>query len=208
MGSCTPSSSCIRAELTIVCDTAKYKNRSFPIFERLKRGGVIKYCFRLSKAIVHSFVHSNFFLRSLKNGKHLFVDRETNLLRVAICPLKHWTSFTFVGGDISIIALILFGFALIPLYDTIKPRNFPDSTTKMHLDRFGFMLYFRRVSKVSSRSVKWSIVYWLLTSMSPTYASIFHPTWLWNMRLTNLWYVALHFLVWRAIPRSSKGLDW
>ena len=157
-GLCTPSSSYIRAELSVVCDAAKYKNISSPIFEGLRRGGVIKYCFRLSKAIVHSFVHSNFFLKSLKNGKHLSVDQETNLLRAAICLLRRWTSFTFIRGDISIISLILFGFTSIPLCDTIKPRNFLNGTAKTHLDEFSFMLYFQRVSKVSSRSVKWSTV--------------------------------------------------
>ena len=154
MGFYTPASSRIKAELTAVCDTTKYKNRSSPIFEGLRRGVVIKYCFRLSKAIVYSFVHSNFFLRSLGNGKHLSVDRETNLLKVAVHPLRCWTSFTFVGGDISIVAFIFSGFTSMPFCDTIKPRNFPNGTVKMHFDGFNFMFYFQRVSKVSSRFVK------------------------------------------------------
>jgi len=115
-----------------------------------------------------------FFLRSLKNGRHLFVD-QTNLLRAAILPLRRCTSFTFVGGDISIIALTLSGFASILLCDIIKPRNFPYGTTNIHLDGFSFMLYFQRVLKVSSKFAKWFTVCRLLTNLSSTYTSAFRP---------------------------------
>ena len=47
------------------------------------------------------------------------------------------------------IAWILLGFALMPLYETIKSRNFPDATLKAHFLRFSFILYHLSVSKVS-----------------------------------------------------------
>ena len=49
----------------------------------------------------------------------------------------------------SSIAWILSRFALIPLCETIKPRNFPDDTPKAHLLGFNFMLYYLSISNVS-----------------------------------------------------------
>ena len=50
------------------------------------------------------------------------------------------------------IAWILSGFTSIPLCETIKPRNFPDDTSKVHLLGFNFILYCLSVSNVSCKS--------------------------------------------------------
>ena len=96
----------------------------------LTAGPVVRYAFRSSKALWQSFVHSNAFLRTSKNGKHLLVALETNLLRAATRSISDWTSLTFCGGFISSITWILSEFASILLCDTIKPKNFPDDTPK------------------------------------------------------------------------------
>ena len=118
----------------------------------LNSRAVVRYAFRSSKDLWQSSVHSNAFLRILKNGKHLSMALETNLLRAATHPMSDWTSLIFCGGFISSITWILLRLALISLCETIKPRNFPDDTPKAHLLGFNFMLYYRNVSNVSCRS--------------------------------------------------------
>ena len=72
-----------------------------------------------------------------KKGKHFFVALDTNLFSAATFPLRLCTSFTFLGGFISIMARILSEFASIPLCDTINPRNFPAVTPKAALTAAG-----------------------------------------------------------------------
>ena len=113
---------------------------------------VTRYIFKSWKALWHLSVHSNAFFRTLKNGKHLSVVLETNLLRAATRPVRDWTSLILYGGFISRIALIFSGFALIPLCETMNPRNFLDATPKAHLLGFNFIPYCLSVLKVSCRS--------------------------------------------------------
>ena len=51
----------------------------------------------------------------------------------------------------SSITFIFSGFASIPRWLTMKPRNFPADTPKAHLDGFSFMLYFLRIRNASDR---------------------------------------------------------
>ena len=67
------------------------------------------------------------------------VALETNLLRAATLPVRDFTSLIVLGELISRIALTFSGFASIPLYETINPRNFPEETPKAHLEGFNFM---------------------------------------------------------------------
>ena len=55
------------------------------------------------------------------------------------------------GDGMSSTAFILSGFASIPRWLTMKPRNFPADTPKAHLTGFNFMLYFRRIWNASDR---------------------------------------------------------
>jgi len=107
--------------------------------------------------------------------KHFSVVFETNLLRATTRPVRLCTSLTFFGDSMLSIAWILSRFALVPHYETMKPRNFFDETPKGHLLGFSFMLYCLSMSKVSWRSSRCSVSFVLLTSMSSTYTSTFHP---------------------------------
>ena len=91
----------------------------------------------------------NDFLRVRKKGRHLSVTFEMNLFRAAILPFKLCTSLIVLGGSNFIMARIFFALTSIPLWDTMEPKNFPAVIPNAHLLGFSFMLYDRRVSKVS-----------------------------------------------------------
>ena len=148
--------------------TARYKNNSSPIMDEHSNGAVTRYVFKSWKALWHSSVHSNAFFRTLKNDKHLSVALETNLLKAVTRPVRNWTSLILYGGFISRIALIFSGFASIPLYETMNPRNFPDTTPKAHLLGFNFILYHLSVLKVSCKSSRCFPSSSLFTNMSST----------------------------------------
>ena len=48
-------------------------------------------------------------------------------------------------------AFILSGFASIPRWLTMKPRNFSADTPKAHLAGFSFMFYFLKIRNASDR---------------------------------------------------------
>ncbi|GFS40748.1 hypothetical protein Acr_00g0070290 [Actinidia rufa] len=100
-------------------------------------------------------VHSNTFLRILKNDKHLSVAREMTLFSAATLSVSLRTSLIILGDSISSIALIFSGFTSIPVLLTRNPRNFPAETPKAHLARFCIILYLLKTPNVSSRSVMW-----------------------------------------------------
>lgn len=54
--------------------------------------------------------------------------------------LDLYTCFDLVGLLISSNACIFSGFTFIPCWLTMKPRNFPKTTSKAHLRRFNFVL--------------------------------------------------------------------
>ena len=134
----------------------------------LSRGAIVRYTLRSWKAFWHSSVHLNAFLRTLKKGKHLSVAFETNLFKAATHLVRDWTSLTFFGGSMFIIAWILSGFTSIPLYETMNLRNFPDETSKVHLLGFSYILYRLSVSKVSCRSSRCFFSSKLFTNISST----------------------------------------
>ena len=74
------------------------------------------------------------------------------MLRAATLPMKDCTSLIVFEEDISRMALTFFGFASIPLCDTMKPRNFPKDTPKEHLVEFSFILYCLSMLNISLRS--------------------------------------------------------
>ena len=84
-----------------------------------------------------------------KNDRHLPVALETNLFKAAILPFKLCISFIVFGGPNSIMTRTFSGLTSIPLWDTMKRKNFPTVTPNTHLLGFNFMLYDRRVSNVS-----------------------------------------------------------
>ena len=137
-----------------VGDTARYRKSSLSGLDGLRSGRDTGYAFNSSNALWHSLVHSKALFRILKNGKHLSVAHEMNLLSAATLPFRLYTSLTFFEGLISRIAWILSGLASTPHWDTIKPRNFLDDTSNTHLLGLSFILQRRRVSKVFLRSFR------------------------------------------------------
>jgi hypothetical protein len=148
-GFCPPSSSRIKAALIAVGVTAKYKYRTSPGIVRLSKGGLVRYAFKLEKASSHSSVHSKAFLRILKKGRHLSVEREMNLFNSASRLVSCCSCFVVFGDYISRTARIFSGLASIPLLETIYPRNFPEDTPKAHFAGFNFIPYCFSVAKAS-----------------------------------------------------------
>ena len=67
-----------------------------------------------------------------KKDRHLSVTLETNLFSATTLLLRLCIFMTFFGSVISIMACTLSGLALIPLWDTMNPRNLPVNTPNAH----------------------------------------------------------------------------
>jgi hypothetical protein len=72
-----------------VGETAKYRYSTSPGTIRLSKGELAKYIFNYEKASSHSLDHSKAFLKILKKGRHLSVDREMNQFRVTNLPVNY-----------------------------------------------------------------------------------------------------------------------
>ena len=59
----------------------------------------MRYALSSLNAHWQSSIHSNTFLNTLKNGKHLLVAIERNLLRAATHLVRICTSLIFFGGS-------------------------------------------------------------------------------------------------------------
>ena len=167
------SSSRIKTELTAFSDTASYTYNTSSRSGFDSRDGLAKYVFNPWKASSHlpSQLILPLPLSAWKNGRHLSVDLDTNRERVATIPVSLWTSLTVRGGCKSTTAYDLTGLTSMPRF-AMNPRNFPDSMPKSHLAGFNFILYCRRVSRHSRRSLTWSFACRLFTNMSSTYTSM------------------------------------
>ena len=64
----------------------------------LSKAAVVRWTLRSWKAFQH-VVHLNTFLRTLKIGKHLSIDFETNLFRVVTLLVRDWTSLTYFASS-------------------------------------------------------------------------------------------------------------
>ena len=91
----------------------------------LSSSGDERYFFKSSNAFWHSSVYSKDFFSTQKKGRHLSVALETNLFRAATFPFKLYTGFTVLEGSSSNMARTFSGLTSIPLWDTMKPKNFP-----------------------------------------------------------------------------------
>ena len=121
-------------------DTAKYRVRSSPSAGLTRMGGELRYVFNAENASSHFVSHWKAFFKIWKKGWHLSFALDTNRLKAAILHVRRCTSFIPDGDGMSSTAFILSGFASIPLWLTMKPRNFPADTPKAHLAGFSFML--------------------------------------------------------------------
>src|SRR3954463_16225550 len=73
-------------------------------------------------------------------------------MRAEIRPASFWTSCRHSGLPSRAIVLILEGFASILRLETTYPSSCPVGTPKVHFPGFSFILYLRRLAKVSARS--------------------------------------------------------
>jgi hypothetical protein len=108
------------------------------------------------------------FRRSLKNGSALSANLEMKRLRAASDPVSFWMSLTQASGLITSIALIFFGLASMPRYQTRKPSNFPAETPKMHFSGFSLVRVARSLPKTRARSSIIADLSLVLTTMSST----------------------------------------
>ena len=97
-----------------------------------------RYSLISSKVFWHSSFHvcGSFFLRSLKMGSQVEVSLKMNRLMYCSRPKKPLILFSFSGGGISNMALILDMSTSIPLSLTRNPNNFPEVTLKVHFCGF------------------------------------------------------------------------
>ena len=122
----------MRTALVEKSDTAKYRVRSSLSIGLTRMGGELKYVFNVVNASSHFASHWKAFFRIWKKGWHLSLALDTNRLKAAILPVRRWTSFIPDGDGMSSTTIILFGFASIPRWLTMKPRNFPADTLKAY----------------------------------------------------------------------------
>jgi len=67
-------------------------------------------------------------------------------------PMRRCTSLILLGLHISMMALHFSGLAFMPRCVSMKTRNLPRSTPKMHFSRLRQRLYFRNVEKIVDKS--------------------------------------------------------
>ena len=128
-----------------------------------------------------------------KKGRHLSVAFETNLFKAAIFPFKFCTSLIVFGGSNSIMARIFSGLTSIPLWDTMKPKNFPTVT----LNATCLDLASCYMTEGCQRFPGGSLGDHFRACSSLAYHQhklMFLPIWCVNILFINLWYVAPAFL--------------
>ena len=86
--------------------------------------------------------------RTLKKGRHFSVERETNLFNAAMHPVSFLDFLSSPRVPHIEDALDFSGLASIPRLLTMKPKNFPALTVKVHLFRLSIMLVCQRMKKV------------------------------------------------------------
>jgi hypothetical protein len=123
-------------------------------FGSVRMGEEVSYALRLSKASLASSVHSNLpvFFSNLKKGNPFSPSHDMKWLRAAMQPISFYTSLTYRGGPISIIARIWLVLASIPWWLTKNPSSCPDGTPNTHLFGFNFDFHFFRFLKVYFKS--------------------------------------------------------
>ena len=162
-------------------DIAKYTNKSSWSTGLDSIDGLSRWLNRFWNASIQSGVHLKLRLPrfiSSKNGMHLSVAFEINLLSTATFLARLCTSLICFGYLIFRIAIIWSGLISIPRELTMNPWNFPDATPNEHFKGFSFIPYFRRISNISAKSLVWSDDCLDFTNMSSMYASIVFPIWL------------------------------
>ena len=151
----------------------RYRSKGFPCCGGTRICGRRRYSLISSKAFWHSSFHvcGSFFLRSLKMGSQVEVSLAMNRLMYCNRPKKPLISFSFLGGDISNMALIMEESTSIPLSLTKKPSNFLAATPKVHFYGFNLSLYFLILLKNFLKFMVWLPLSLDFTIISSTYTS-------------------------------------
>ena len=144
--------------------------------------------FDCCQGLITLFVHSARLapLRVATNGFRQYVKREMNRPKAANRSVSCCTPFFELGARDSRIALSWAGLASLPLWVTMKPRNRPALTPKVHFKGLNFMLYALRRSKGSCRCVAWSGCSFDFTNISSIYTSMVLPNSGLNILVTSL----------------------
>ena len=130
---------------------------------------------------------------------------KTNLFNAAIRPVNLCTSFTILGEVMSSIAFTFFGFASIPHWETMKPRNFPDETPKTHLAWLSFILYLLKVPNVSWRLSRWVFALQACHPHRPPYSYLF-ACWTFGLLVSSTWHLCSSIqMAWFC---NSTGPGW
>ena len=116
-------------------------------------GGSVRYCLIATNARSHSSFHSARLapLRVVKKGFNRSMNREIKRSRAANRPVSCWIPFLELGAIDYRMVLSCTRLASIPLCVTMKPRNLPAQTPKVHFRGFSFIPYSLRRSKVCWR---------------------------------------------------------
>ena len=114
-----------------------------------------KKAFNWRNILSHSSIHQNLeaFHISCTMGLVFSASFGTNLESVVSRLINLWISLTFSELCILAIALQFLGFASMPRWVSIKPKNFPPSTSNAHLSGLNLMPWLWRAWKTSRRSL-------------------------------------------------------
>lgn len=88
------------------------------------RGVEVRHAFKSWKAASYSSSHLSLYLffKALKNDMHLSIDLERNRLRAVVLPVSLCIFVVVAGSFILRMALILLGWASMPLWVTSIPK--------------------------------------------------------------------------------------
>ena len=127
----------------------RYSSNGFLCCGGTRMGGWRRYYLISSKAFWHSSFYAcgSFFLRSLKMDSQVEVSLAMNQLMYCSRTRNPLISFSFLGGGISNMALILDGSTSILLSLTKKLSSFLTVTPKVHFWEFNLNLYSLILSK-------------------------------------------------------------
>ena len=144
---------------------------------------------RFWKTCSHSSFQENFtdFLSTRMMGWVCSASLGRNQEMTVKRPIRRCTSLILLGRRISMMALHFSGFALMPHCVSMKPKNLPRSTPKMHFSGLSLRLYYRNTENTVDKSC--ACCWWLgdLTTMSSTYTSTHLPIMWLNTLSINCW---------------------
>jgi hypothetical protein len=108
----------------------KIKIECLPLGWTAQQWRVHQVCLQLSERFFTLLIPSKAFLKILKKGRHLSMDREVNQFNAVTLHVSCCSYFVVFGACMSRTVLTFSGFTSIPLCDTMNPKNFPEKPRK------------------------------------------------------------------------------